>query len=676
MARPQEPASSDPNTSFVPLDDNQQQVVHQAACEIISATLCKREVQLADSTLAGCAKSTVMGSFVTLKQKGQLRACCGVLGQPMPLEEALRQSAISTATRDRRFPPISPSELAHLDVDISLLHNFQPIGVTGRQRADVVQVGHHGLVIRQGTKSGLLLPIVAVDHGLDAESFLRHVCLKAKLPETTWLQEDVNLQTFEVQYIESAWDPDVATAVETGVLLSSDALSQLLQHCQGNIAALVNGATPSYYLAGCPDVMAHGIAIQLTIPDHDLSQHWVRFSPRKAMPLQTTLYQLVEMAAAEMKKRDIPTQTVEALELDVLVLDDPAMHGSLEDADLVGIESGRAVILIRGEQSSWSYNSNLSAQQLFDEVTEKAAIQDPDGWQLLSFRSASTCPAYNINNVIPPVTGGEIRPAAVAGRFYPDSEEELWPLIDKLIGDLPAKKHPCPAVMVPHAGLVFSGQLAADVLKQVNIPATVIILSPKHTRLGVSWAVAPCQAWSLPGVTIESNRELAEKLAAEIDGLELDAAAHQQEHGIEVELPLLWKLAPESQVVGIAIGEANLEQCKQLGRQLAEVLRELETQPLLVISSDMNHFATDEVNRQLDARALEALEKLDPDHLFEVVTGNEISMCGLRPAVIVLECLKQLGQLSGCEQVGYCTSADVSGDTSRVVGYAGVTFQA
>ena len=77
-----------------------------------------------------------------------------------------------------------------------------------------------------------------------------------------------------------------------------------------------------------------------------------------------------------------------------------------------------------------------------------------------------------------------------------------------------------------------------------------------------------------------------------------------------------------------------------------------------------------------EALALEALEKLDPDHLYQVVTGNEISMCGLRPAVIVLECLKQLGQLSGCQQVGYATSADVSGDTSRVVGYAGVTFQA
>ena len=89
----------------------------------------------------------------------------------------------------------------------------------------------------------------------------------------------------------------------------------------------------------------------------------------------------------------------------------------------------------------------------------------------------------------------------------------------------------------------------------------------------------------------------------------------------------------------------------------------------------MNHFASDEENRRLDAIALEALETLDPDRLYQVVTSNEISMCGLRPAVIVLECLKQLEQITGCQRIGYATSGDVSGDTSRVVGYAGVTFQ-
>ena len=88
----------------------------------------------------------------------------------------------------------------------------------------------------------------------------------------------------------------------------------------------------------------------------------------------------------------------------------------------------------------------------------------------------------------------------------------------------------------------------------------------------------------------------------------------------------------------------------------------------------MNHFATDAENRRLDALALAALERLDPAALHETVTGNNISMCGVLPAVIVLETLRLLGRLEQAERVGYATTADVTGDTSRVVGYAGMLF--
>ena len=106
------------------------------------------------------------------------------------------------------------------------------------------------------------------------------------------------------------------------------------------------------------------------------------------------------------------------------------------------------------------------------------------------------------------------------------------------------------------------------------------------------------------------------------------------------------------------------------------MLGTLPQQPLLVISSDMNHFANDKRTRQVDALALAAMESLDPAQLYETVTEKEISMCGMRPAVIVMQCLRQLGQLGSCSQVGYTTSADVSGDSSRVVGYAGLILQA
>src|SRR5438132_607189 len=226
--------------------------------------------------------------------------------------------------------------------------------------------------------------------------------------------------------------------------------------------------------------------------------------------------------------------------------------------------------------------------------------------------------------------------------------------------------------MVPHAGLIYSGRLAAAVLKRLRIPRTVIILGPKHTALGTDWSVAPHEAWALPGGTVASDPALARQLVDAIPGLTLDAAAHQQEHAVEVELPLLHRVAPETKVVGIVIGHTDLAGCRRFASGLAGVLRQLDPAPLLLISSDMNHFATDAETRRLDGLALAALESLDPAVLHETVTRHHISMCGVLPAVIVLETLRRLGRLHKAERVGYATSADVTGDRSRVVGYAGM----
>jgi AmmeMemoRadiSam system protein B len=228
--------------------------------------------------------------------------------------------------------------------------------------------------------------------------------------------------------------------------------------------------------------------------------------------------------------------------------------------------------------------------------------------------------------------------------------------------------------MVPHAGLVYSGKIAGAVLQQLVIPERVIILGPKHTRQGVPWAVAPHESWTVPNGTLQGDPELAERLAEAIPELELDAAAHQQEHAIEVELPFLARLAPECRITGIVIGGGDLNHCRAFATGLARVMRELESPPLLVVSSDMNHYATDRENRRLDQIALEAIEQLDPAVVYHTIRDHNISMCGVLPAVTVMETLRQLDQLSECRRVGYATSGDVSGDTHRVVGYAGLLF--
>jgi AmmeMemoRadiSam system protein B len=228
--------------------------------------------------------------------------------------------------------------------------------------------------------------------------------------------------------------------------------------------------------------------------------------------------------------------------------------------------------------------------------------------------------------------------------------------------------------MVPHAGLKFSGAIAAAVLSRVQIPRTVLVIGPKHTPAGMDWAVAPQQTWELPGGSVESDFMLARQLCQAIPGLEMDVAAHQGEHAIEVELPLLARLAPETRVVGIALGHANREGCRRFAEGLADLLRQRQDRPLLLISSDMNHFATDAETRRLDGLALAALDRGDPDELYETVTRHSISMCGVIPAVIVLETLRLLGTQPKGERVAYATTADVTGDTRRVVGYAGMVF--
>ena len=241
---------------------------------------------------------------------------------------------------------------------------------------------------------------------------------------------------------------------------------------------------------------------------------------------------------------------------------------------------------------------------------------------------------------------------------------------------LPADRQPEPwaAAMVPHAGWVYSGRLAAKVFGRVQFPPLVIIFSPKHRAIGADWAVAPHATWSLPGRDVASDPELARRLARSINGLELDAMAHAQEHAIEVHLPLIARLAPESRVVGVAMHGGRLAAIQESADQLAALLADLPERPLLVISTDMNHYADDASTRKIDRLALHAIEDRDAKLLYDTVVGNRISMCGMIPAVLVLETLKRLGCLERCESVGYATSAEASGDTTRVVGYAGMLF--
>ena len=656
----------------------QEATIHRAACEVVAAGVRGLQPNLSDPGLDGCAEQTVMGAFVTLKRNGRLRACCGTLGQPMSITSALRQSAMRTATEDSRFPTISPTELPHLHLDVSLLYAFQPIQAKGRDRVKEIEVGRHGLQIRRDRSAGLLLPIVATENSWNAEEFLAHVCRKAGLPTTAWLDDNANILKFEGHLIEGDFDPQTLETQDGAKppRFTAEDLEQLAAQCRNNVIALVQGATPNYYLAGCPDGTIEVVAISVRVAEQAEASTFSQMSLRPGVPLQATLFKLCETAAQAIQRGQLPRNDLNHIDVGLTVLYDPAMHGVVAEPDLGGVDTARrAILVVDHGKSAWAFDPQKSAEASLETAVDAAQVSNPTSASVFSLEAQSTEELVVVSSVPRPRAGGDTRPAAVAGTFYPAETDQLSKMVDEMTADGDIQPEDWPAVMLPHAGLVYSGRLAAQTLRHVRIPETVIIIAPKHRPLGVEWAVAPHETWSLPGATMKSDPELARRLADAIPGLQLDAAAHQQEHAIEVQLPLLAKLAPETRVVGITIGAGDLARCREFAAGLASVLRDMQPRPLLIISSDMNHFANDQENRRLDEIALESIETLDPATVYDtVVSRHNISMCGVRPAVIVMETLRQLEQLNRCQRVGYATSAEVSGDKSRVVGYAGMLF--
>jgi MEMO1 family protein len=262
----------------------------------------------------------------------------------------------------------------------------------------------------------------------------------------------------------------------------------------------------------------------------------------------------------------------------------------------------------------------------------------------------------------------DTRAPAVAGRFYPVDALKLQAELAGLLGQEPAGKRTATALIAPHAGYVYSGQIAGSAYAAARIPERVIVLGPNHTGLGRRRALWPAGRWLLPGGAVPVDAELAEVARREA-GLTADQQAHEREHSVEVQLPFLRALQPELKVVPICLGWLSLADCRQIGLGLARAISSSQGEVLLVASTDMSHYVSADLARQLDHRALERVLAVDPEGLYDVVTREDISMCGVIPTTVVLVAARELGATIG-DLVRYGNSGEVSGDFARVVGYA------
>ena len=267
-----------------------------------------------------------------------------------------------------------------------------------------------------------------------------------------------------------------------------------------------------------------------------------------------------------------------------------------------------------------------------------------------------------------------LRLPAVAGTFYPASAPELLNLVRRLAPHSPQKsKKRVKACLVPHAGYVYSGGVAGAVFSRIEIPQRVLVLGVRHYPRGENAAIMSDGAWRTPLGDAPLDAHLAETCKSELTLLKEDAVAHAQEHSLEVQLPFLQVLAPEFQFVPIALGTVRFDELQTIGETVARVLASSQEEILLLATSDLNHYEDEVTTQRKDARAIAQLERMDPRGLYETCRTESISMCGLGPAVAMLFALRILG-LTEAETLEHATSAAVSGDYRRVVGYAGMIF--
>jgi MEMO1 family protein len=266
-----------------------------------------------------------------------------------------------------------------------------------------------------------------------------------------------------------------------------------------------------------------------------------------------------------------------------------------------------------------------------------------------------------------------LRRPVVAGRFYPRNAEDLRAEAQAYLSQAKPEAVPTKAIgcIAPHAGYMYSGHVAGAVFACIDIPRRCVVLCPNHTGMGRALAIMSEGAWETPLGEVPIDTELATALKQRFPALNDDSAAHRAEHAVEVELPFLQLRQPELRFVPIALGTGQFEPLEHLGLALAEVIAIMKEPVLIVASSDMNHYESDVVTRVKDHRAIERILMLDPRGLYDVVTGQDISMCGFGPALAMLTAARQLGAKSA-ELVKYATSGDVSGDRDMVVGYASV----
>ncbi len=267
-----------------------------------------------------------------------------------------------------------------------------------------------------------------------------------------------------------------------------------------------------------------------------------------------------------------------------------------------------------------------------------------------------------------------VRKPAVAGQFYPGTKEGLKGKIEECfeheLGPGPLKGKPgnsreIVGMVVPHAGYMYSGPIAAHGYKALfedGVPETIIVIGPNHHGFGAELALSD-EDFETPLGTVKVDVNLVKELQG--DMVQIDDRAHANEHAVEVQMPFLQYISDDIRIVPICMLKQDLDTAKELGKKLAEVTKDIDT--VMIASTDFSHYVLKEVAEKRDGKAIDMITANDTEGLYKAVVDEHISMCGFGP---VMAMMHGSGCTSG-ELLKYATSGDIS-SMRDVVGYASI----
>jgi len=283
-------------------------------------------------------------------------------------------------------------------------------------------------------------------------------------------------------------------------------------------------------------------------------------------------------------------------------------------------------------------------------------------------------------------SAAEIRPPAVAGQFYPSDPAKLRLAIQAFMKDAvqPAGEKPV-AIVVPHAGYIYSGQICADAFRQTagNEVDLVVILGTNHTTANFTRiSIFSKGAYRTPLGNAAVDEDVAQALLSQDRDCTPDIESQAREHSVEVQVPFVQVLFPAAKILPVVIGQPDPAMCARFGRALGKTLR--NRRALIVASSDLSHFPAYKDAQYADRETLSSLVKLDPEDFISrmqtIMSGGIRNLatcaCGEAPILAAIAAARELGATHG-SIISYANTGDNSvGDLSRVVGYGAAVLAA